>query len=458
MTNGLRTGQGSLVSWVIGNAILPTVDPDPTHEGIQKIDRTTVPELSELVTTGAELQTAMDNAEGRLTPLGLAQGSLAFDLNPNTVVGAEPQTHFEQVFARAKVALNNAVLSFDDAKDVTRLMRSEEDSLADFAAGVARQELAYTNSLIELYGTPYPDDIGPGKTYKQGYAGPDLVHYGYVTDPDSGFGVPADENPDRVQTFKINIQDVSVDWLSANEGAFNAVVRADAPGYTAGKQYFEFNLASAYDGRTTLRKPATWTGQRQSPGKVQQASSEKIRAQTQLRQALDDAQGAKLSFDEALDLFARQNDTYHKIFRLQEKEFILDTTLRSATLANDLFNQSQEVFKENIDRQREAAAEALPQMLIAGLAAGGDFTAPGRAAIKSIGSGAMGLVEGIQLAANFAISALDFAAETTKAKLDFYDIPAAERNQAVIESSMRWPASSEICPATSTPSINAAVT
>ena len=35
---------------------------------------------------------------------------------------------------------------------------------------------AYTNALIELYGTPYSDDIGTGKLYPQGYSGPDFFH------------------------------------------------------------------------------------------------------------------------------------------------------------------------------------------------------------------------------------------------------------------------------------------
>ena len=429
-----RTGQGAFLNWIVGNAILPDRDPDPAHEGIQKIDRTTVPELMELVVTAADLQTAMDNAEGRLTPLGLAAGSLAFDLNPNTVVGTEPQTHFEQVFSRAKVALNNAVVAFDDAKDITRLMRSEEDSLADFASGVARQELAYTNALIELYGTPYADDIGVGKTYKQGYAGPDLIHYGYVTDPGFDFGGAFSLDRGEVQTFKIDIQDISVDWLVANEGAFNAVARASTNATVyPGTNYFEFNLASAYNGQTVLLKPEAWTGQRESPGKIQQAISEYIRAHTQLQQSLADAESAKSSFDDSLKLFELKNALYHRVHKLQEDEFILDTTLRAAKFANDLFNQGQKVFKDTVERQQEAAKEALPLMLIAGLAAGGDFTSVGRAAIKQIGSGALSLLDGLGLAANFAVSALEFSTETTKAKLDFYDIPAAQRDQEVIE-------------------------
>ena len=48
---------------------------------------------------------------------------------------------------------------------------------------MSEQELAYKYQLIELYGTPYSDDIGTGKTYKQGYDGPDLFHYKYVDEP-----------------------------------------------------------------------------------------------------------------------------------------------------------------------------------------------------------------------------------------------------------------------------------
>jgi hypothetical protein len=33
-------------------------------------------------------------------------------------------------------------------------MRSEQDSLSGFRTAVDKQELAYTNALIELYGTP----------------------------------------------------------------------------------------------------------------------------------------------------------------------------------------------------------------------------------------------------------------------------------------------------------------
>src|SRR5205085_363830 len=66
-----RAMQGAYLNWVTGNAIVPPIDEDPNHEGIQVIDRTTVPELAELPTIATNLQTSLDNAEGFLNPLGL---------------------------------------------------------------------------------------------------------------------------------------------------------------------------------------------------------------------------------------------------------------------------------------------------------------------------------------------------------------------------------------------------
>ncbi|MDE0966019.1 MAG: hypothetical protein OSB73_23075, partial [Candidatus Latescibacteria bacterium] len=172
-----RAGIGSMLNWVVGNAMLPAVDDDPSHEGIMKIDRTTVPELMQLTAVAESLQTSLDNAEAGMNPLGLSEDGIAFDIDPSDV---QSETHFEQISKRATLALQNAVVAFDGAKDVTQMMRSEEDSLNGFQTQVDLEEFAFENRLIELYGTPYSDDIGVGKTYKQGYAGPDLLHYTYM--------------------------------------------------------------------------------------------------------------------------------------------------------------------------------------------------------------------------------------------------------------------------------------
>jgi hypothetical protein len=179
-----RIGQGSYVNWVIGNSILPDVDPDPSHEGIQKIDRTTVPELTQLPAIYKEIQLVVDNAEAGITPLGLARDSIAFDINPNQVTGASPKGHFEQLYERTVGTLGNAALAYEEARSMTTSIRTEEDSLEVLRAAIVDSERAVTSQLIDIYGTPYSDDMGPGKTYSQEYRGPDLVHYLYDERPE----------------------------------------------------------------------------------------------------------------------------------------------------------------------------------------------------------------------------------------------------------------------------------
>ena len=157
-----------------------------------------------------------------------AEGGMTLDLNPNAVVGAEGGTHFEQVYERALRAMGNAMSAFDDAKDVSQLMRTEQDSLADLQAEVAQQELAYNSALIELYGTPYPDDIGPGRLYKQGYSGPDLVHFSFVDLPEIDF--PTSWNYEYKTSFSIELRDVPSDWGTRlyDDMNFDAVLESEA--------------------------------------------------------------------------------------------------------------------------------------------------------------------------------------------------------------------------------------
>jgi hypothetical protein len=420
-----RTGQGTYLNWVVGNAILPAVDPNPNHEGIQKIDRTTVMELTELVTQGTELQSAMDHAEGGLTPLGLPAGSVALDIDPNVVVGGDNGTHFEQVFTRAKVALNNAVAAFDDAKDVTRLMRSEQDSLADFQAGVARQELAFNNTLIEIYGTPYTDDIGPGKTYKQGYAGPDLVHYNYVEIPESRFGsgLPALTN---TATFKIDIQQFpswwSTDMLSTT---FDFYEQYASSGYSNGVHYLQFEL----DPHAFYNKPPAWTGRRVSPGRLQQAISEVIRAHARVEQAFIDAEYESRVLDRRVAVFKSYVDTGDATWALERDKLIALQTLQSAEFANAMFGQTLEIVNKVSDMYMNALTEAFPRTLIAGLAAGGDLTSAARAAVHIANSTTFSVSAALKYAADFVVRGLGFATTTANQWIDLEQIQILDWDQ-----------------------------
>lgn len=292
----VRTGAGAYLNWLVGNAILPALDDDPTHTGIQKIDRTTVLELEELPSIAADLQATIDNAEAGATPIGLPKSAVPFDLNPNAVVGNSNGTHFEQIYERAKVALNNAVTAFDDAKDVTRLMRSEQDSLSDYSAAIEKQELTYTNMLIEVYGTPYPDDIGVGKTYVQGYAGPDIAHFSYIDESEFTSKTGGLFASDQPHDFKIPLWNFPSWW---DRTAFAAnVSTTDTAGFTNGlsTNHFTFDNTSIlyhYEG-AALTKPVNWTSSRVSPGKIQAAAANVVRRKHELYEALQAADRAGL--------------------------------------------------------------------------------------------------------------------------------------------------------------------
>jgi hypothetical protein len=410
-----RTGQGAYLNWVVGNAMLPDVDPNPQHEGIQKVDRTTVPELAELTTLAADVQTALDNAEGGLNPLGMPEGALALDIDPNVVVGTDNGTHFEQIYGRAKVALNNAVVSFDDAKDITRMMRAEQDSLADFKSQVANQELSYNNALVELYGTPYPDDIGAGKTFSQGYTGPDLMHYAYVDQPE--YKHPSLVNKQTV--FKVDTQLfpddgtwTTTDW-SADGNDFDLV---------NDNSFVEFNIGP----NGFISKPEEWTGTRASPGKIQQGISGYSAAYNRLQQALLDAEGAKSTLNYSISMFEADVKSHDYIAGLKSDQAAGDQAVASAAYAMQMVGLLLDHTKESITKIESVTQEAIPQSLIAGLAFGGDVASAARSALKASGFVGKEICDWQKIINTGVIGSLTFANDTAKRWLEIDKIAPTE--------------------------------
>lgn len=391
-----RTAQGAYLNWVIGNALVPDVDPNAAHEGIQKIDRSTVPELQELAATVSDLQTAMDNAEAGLSPLGLPGGSLAFDINPSAVVGTENGTHFEQIFQRARLALNNAVSSFDDAKDVASLMRSEQDSLVDFQATVARQEQAYNHALIEIYGSPYPNDMGPGKTYRQDYAGPDLIHFAYVDNAELKF--PGLLEPANPVTFRIDIQDYTEAYNKGDHSRFDFVVQAlrNNPDYKQNNDFIFFTL----DSHGFFQKPSDWASKRPSPGKLQDAISKIILARNAALRALQEDTDTKYQLDRRLELFKAKVEHRESQQEWSEAKADIQTAVESVLFAAKMYQLAKNTFSDGVEKTTKATLEAIPQSLIVGLANGGDTL-----------SGARGAILAAAAASSVANSTLNFAKE-----------------------------------------------
>jgi len=435
-----RTAQGAYFNWIVGNAILPETDPDPAHlDTIQQVDRTSVPELKELPDVVDALQITMDNAESGNTPLGLPENTVPFDLNPNVVVSSDNQTHFEQIYGRALAALNNAVVAFDDAKDVTRLLRSEQDSLADFKTVVDQQELAYTNALIELFGTPYPEDIGPGRTYRTGYAGPDLIHFSYVDNVELAFAGPQGsllDPADDVQ-WRIDTQTFTDTWINGTNGVsdFNWIQPARngpidgtglLPEYETNRTlYVEYNLAS----HGFFRKPATWTGRRASPGRIQQAISDVIKARNAAFTAFYWADAAKYDLDWAIQSFEWKMTSHQQVRSLKESLLAAQIFLDTAKTAWEVTDKILESNKDDVKDISVTVKTTIPKNMIVGVASGGDLTSTVLGSLTAAEKAATKVISIIQQVGFSVIKALESATSTSDKLVEFYQIAPEEWNQ-----------------------------
>jgi hypothetical protein len=429
-----RVAQGAYINWIWGNSLIPEVDPNPAHEGIQKIDRTTVPELTELPTSAQDLQTALDNAEGGLNPLGLPENAVAFDINPTLITGTSAQTHFEQIYGRALGALNNALASFNDATGVTRSMRQQLDSLANFQNQVTSQEIAYTNQLIDIFGTPYSDDIGPGKTYVQNYSGPDYIHFMYVDE----VGVPGNltgnelYDPQTTQTYHIDLQGIPGDNISVTGAAwynsglqdtFNITTAATDAGYTSNPSLdFHYVLGP----RGFAEKPANWTGSRRSPGQLQQAISDYIDSYNQLQLALENMSYAKLDFDRSVQLFEAKVAEHQAEQEIKGTVFAAQTALDIAKSALDLSKDIKDTVVSEGDAFTKGLVDIFPTSLIFGLADGGDETSIARSAIEEASAVAKGVTYTGWIAAKGVFNAFQGVASKLIGAAETFGIPALQ--------------------------------
>ncbi|MFM8422106.1 MAG: hypothetical protein ACKOEQ_18505, partial [Verrucomicrobiota bacterium] len=435
-----RAGQGSYVHWLVGNSMLPEVDPDPTHEGIQKIDRTTVPELSQLPLNHEEIQRLLDGAEAGLTPLGLSLGSIAFDLNPNTVVGAQPQGHFEQVYKRAVESLENAAAAYADASRITTDLASETDTLEKDKHTIIDSERAMTARLIELYGTPYTDDIGPGKTYPQDYDGPDLLHYLYVDMPEYGFPASTTADFGDEDTFEVPIPDVLEPWgESIDEKFFQSWENGKG---SLGSFYdaMQFPVLTNITVKITAEgytpRPDDWTGRRRSPGTIQQAVSKVIASHRRLVEGWDDLDGAVKAWQKSMSLFRANWGTAQEINSLEKDLLIAQQTLQSVLLANDLFELYQESIQEDIVFATDSISEAIPGSFVVGLANGGDLTSAARSAVEMAGYSIVSTLDKVTLVRQTIVKALEFATTTADQWVRYDKIIPRERRMELRQSLM----------------------
>ncbi len=282
-----RAGQAAFYNWAVCQSLLPAASTNAAIEAdIRRIDRATVKAVNVIPANYIALQREADHLDQGLNPLGLASGAVPFDISPAQVDAG--QTHFEQIFERATVALRNAQAAFDNAQQAARLLRQQSSGQVEFQLTVQDQETAYKNQLIQLLGYPYADDIGAGKTYEQGYDGPDLYHYPYMDLESLGFDKSTDIGEISVTEFTFTPEDLE-------EGGEHGEL-----------SHVRTNLTFHFAENGFLAKPDDWTSRRRAEGEIQHAYGEYLTALLEFRAAGRRYDDRYSELDEEYDFYHQQ--------------------------------------------------------------------------------------------------------------------------------------------------------
>ena len=266
-------------------------------KGLNRIDRSTVPELSSLASLIPDIQYKVDRLDAGLGPLGLASGAMPFDLTPINA-GDGGKTHYEQIRERAGTALENARQSLEKAQEFgsrIRLLRETEDG---WEASNAATELETKNKLIEYFGYPYEGDIGPSGSYPQGYDGPDIFNYAWM-EPQL-YGLKDNEDVKSVTT-NIYVRDTS---------QFRNGLAVLLPNFYDTKDYATFVYEKSASG--LILKPASVTGKRRAQGKIQEKMGDFLVAYRDFKDALGSWEGANTAFEYQVGLIIR-DEVFHEL-------------------------------------------------------------------------------------------------------------------------------------------------
>lgn len=396
-----RAGQGTYFDWVTANALLPAVHPNTNYVGIQKVDRTTVQDIAVVAANLTAIQTTMEQVNGGANPLGLANGALAFDLDPT-----QGQNLFDQVYSRAVAALNNAKVTFDNANQFDNMIRQVANSAADFQKSVTEQDLSYRNQLIEIYGSPYEGTIGSGKAYPAGYQGPDTMLYMYVAVNninDSTVPQPPSAYYDNYLSEITGDNAHFINGVGAISGVPDSwktrygLTFLDPAQITNSINYTDFtdpsanplvntldnmNLPVMASGYTFLA-PSEW-GIRSSPGELQSLIGQMVQAQADLNAAISDWDGAQSSFIQGLQAINAKFDNNKYQRDLMKGQIALDVTLDTAKLALETTVKIIAAAATDAEEALKAGADMTPtDTPTVGLAVSpGDVLAPVKGALE----------------------------------------------------------------------------
>jgi hypothetical protein len=438
-----RAGSAAYFDWVTANSIIPDEDNDPTHQGIEVIKRSNILELDELVSSYTNIQAQVDKADRGLNPLGLATGVVPFDIDPDAIANGE--THFEQVYERAVEAIDSLVDVWDFANQLTNLMRQNQDNTEDIARDSRATENDFNNQLVEIFGMPYEDDIGPGGTYPAGYDGPDMFHYMYIDSPalagtDFDFSCtetnsngdcvgydPSNNTVGVVKEFTGTFSPVAggINFFDMGPAPINAPREprpacADNPlgtGCALGELDVNDSLDVKYrtvessDLGFAFAKPKEWDSSRRAVGRLQEIQQEMVMARVAVRQAMID-------YDNLRQEIQSNIDTLEATFNITENSIdVKNQAAAEIKSLKDLAFTYQKIAAighfaaEVIDTSFENTAECIPRNMIAGLAAGGDVASGAVCAVNFGGDATAFTIDKVADGIEQVASVVEYSAE-----------------------------------------------
>jgi len=404
----------------VANAILPAQDSENT--GIKKVDRSTVPEIQEIAGQARNIQVQFDNVNHGLNPLGLSSDTVSFDINPYRMnpERRDTATHFEQSYERAIEALENARAMFDYANTIKDHIRKVAISEKEFAEKAIDQDREYRNQLIEIFGTPYKGTIGAGKVYPPGYKGPDYYYYNYIDVnevSDKTIPPPSDEVN---AYFKPNDIDYSVQTgngvVTDLTEMFKEFYDTDLEGSSFISADFSHVIEISFPlsaGKYSFQAPESW-GMRQSPGEIQLALTELIKAEADLQLALYSYFDVVDSIGDTLSLIQARSDLMVSELDISWDFFKRTENLNNAIIAIQANADLSEILADHCEKVAEAQAEALPK--VSGMSS--DVTSSARGVLKATGYFASKTFRVIGMLSNISVNAAEAAKELAQISME----------------------------------------
>ena len=343
-------------------------------EGLKRIDRSTVVELSTLAGYVPTIQKKIDQMDAGLNPLGLSSAAIPFDITP---VGASDgtATHFEQIRERAGTALSNARKSLDKAQTYGSRLRLLQEAQESEENMLETMELETKNKLIEYFGYPYEGDIGPSGTYPQGYDGPDIYNYAWM-DLDL-YGLTDVE--DTVVVTRTTKQKPQL---------LNLFVPFWPSSKTTATDTWTFEKSAT----GVVVKPSTVTGRRRAQGKIQDALGEFLIKYANLKSKISGMESKLEDFEVAVSSASSVTSWILEVkAAAMSVGSIMEYVMAGKKAALKVSVNSLETLSKLTDDQYEALEVTLPKISGAGMtvnvdpsALAGAVTGPAYFATESV--------------------------------------------------------------------------